>query len=136
MPTQARWLIKTALVYLATALTLALVRAGQDVGFVPGHSATLWLPQLHFLTVGWLTQLIFGVAYWLFPNPGSKGHAASSVVWIAYGALNVGLLLRLAAEPALLSGAVRGWGLVASAGLQWIASLLLVGHFWSRVRTK
>lgn len=136
MPTQARWLIKTALVYLVVALAFALVRAGQGIGLVPGQSATLWLPQLHFLTVGWLTQLIFGVASWLFPNPGSKGHAASNVVWAAYGALNVGLLLRLGTEPTFLSDGIRAWGLVVSAGLQWVASLLLVGHFWSRVRTK
>jgi len=135
MPIQARWLIKTALGYLAVALGIGVVRAGQAAGLVPGTAAALWLPQLHFLTVGWLTQLIFGVAFWLFPNP-DGGAASSRAVWIAYGALNLGLLLRLGCEPAALAEGLRNWGLVASAGLQWGASLLLVGHFWRRVRTK
>lgn len=136
MPTQARLLIKTALVYLAVALVLGVVRAGQAAGLVAGTASTLWLPQLHFLTVGWLTQLIFGVAFWLFPNPGPDKTASGRAVWVAYGGLNAGLLLRLACEPALVSGAVQRWGLVVSAGLQWGASLLLVTHFWGRVRPK
>lgn len=136
MPTQARWLIKTALLYLAVALALGVVRAGQAAGVVPGTASTLWLPQLHFLTVGWLTQLIFGVAFWLFPSPRGAGEASSRAVWLAYAALNLGLLLRLGCEPDLLPKAPRAWGLGASAALQWAASLLMVGHLWGRVRSK
>ena len=136
MPVEARWLIKTALVYLAAGLALALVRAGQSAGLVPGSGAQLWLAQLHFLTVGWLTQLIFGVAYWLFPVPGDSAAASPALIWTAYGALNLGLLLRLGAEPAVLSEGLRAGGLVASTALQWGASLLFVAHFWSRVRSK
>jgi hypothetical protein len=135
MPTQSRWLIKTALGYLAAALTIGLVRAVQAAGGLPGTATALWLPQLHFLTVGWLTQLIFGVASWLFPNP-DGGQASSRVVWAAYGALNAGLVLRLFCEPRGLPDGLSNWGLVASAALQWGASLLFVGHFWRRVRTK
>jgi len=135
MPTLARWLIKTALVHLVLALGLALVRAAQAAGALPGAAAALWLPQLHLLTVGWLTQLIFGVAFWLFPNP-EGGMASSRVVWIAYGGLNLGVALRLGCEPTALPEHLNPWGLVASAALQWGASLLLVGHFWRRVRTK
>jgi hypothetical protein len=136
MPVEARWLIKTALLHLAAGLALALVRAGQSAGLVPGTAAALWLPQLHLLTVGWLTQLIFGVACWLFPAPGDAATASPTLVWTAYGALNLGLLLRLGAEPAVLPEAVRAWGLLASAALQWGASLLLVAHVWPRVRSK
>jgi len=135
MPSEARWLIRTALVYLAVALGLGLVRAGQAAGLVPGLPATLWLPQLHFLTVGWLTQLIFGVAFWLFPRP-SPDTWGPPVIWSAYATLNLGLVLRLLSEPALLSPSARSWGLLASAALQWVASLLLVGYFWRRVRSK
>lgn len=136
MPTPARWLIKTALVYLVLALAVALVRAGQTMGIVPGTPSTLWLPQLHLLTVGWLTQLIFGVAYWLFPSPKPRVQPSPRLIWGAYGALNGGLILRLGCEPAFLPGGVQGWGLAASALLQWGASLLFVTHFWRRVRPK
>ena len=135
MPRLARWLIKTALLCLAMALALGAVRAGQMSGVLPGSAAPLWLPQLHLLTVGWLTQLIFGVAFWLFPTP-DRGLASARLVWVAYGALNTGLLLRLACEPTALPAPLYRWGLVASALLQWTASLLFVLHFWCRVRPK
>lgn len=136
MPRPARWLIKTALLYLVVALGIGFIRAGQTIGLVPGAAASLWLPQLHLLTVGWLTQLIFGVAFWLFPSPAPSTQPSSRLVWAAYGVLNAGLLLRLGSEPAFFSDSVQRWGLVASAMLQWSASLLLAAHFWARVRTK
>lgn len=136
MPTPARWLIKTAFLHLVAALGIALVRAAQAGGVVPGEPSTFWLPQLHLLTVGWLTQLIFGVAYWLFPSPGPHIQPSPGLMWVAYGALNGGLLLRVGCEPGLVPGSVQRWGLVASAALQWSASLLLVVHFWGRVRPK
>lgn len=137
MPTEARWLIRTAFLYLIVALALGLVRAGQAVGLMPGKGTVLWLPQLHFLTVGWITQLIFGVAFWLFPrSPRDSVLGSSRLIWGAYATLNTGLLLRGIAEPGWLPVTVEVWGLGLSAGLQWTASLLFVGHFWPRVRTK
>lgn len=135
MPTEARWLIRTALLYLVAGLALGLVRAGQGAGVLPGAPAPLWLPQLHLLTVGWITQLIFGVAYWLFPRPSSEDWGGT-IIWTAYGSLNLGLLLRLVGEPAVGTTSIRVGLLVVSAGLQWGASLLLVGYFWRRVRPK
>lgn len=137
VPRKSRWLIKTALVYLAAALALGVVRAGQSAGLFPGSAAPLWLPQLHLLTVGWLTQLIFGVAFWLFPSVSRKGADwFEPAIWVAYVALNLGLLLRLLAEPALLPPGAQSWGLLGSAVLQWIASICFVVYFWRRMRTK
>jgi len=136
MPTPARWLIKTALLHLIVGLGLALVRAGQAAGLVPGMASTLWLPQLHILTVGWLTQLIFGVAFWLFPSPAPSTQPSARLIWIAYGMLNGGVLLRVGAEPGLIPESLQTWSLAGSAALQWGASLLLVVHFWGRVRPK
>ena len=135
MPTETRWLVRTALLYFAVALGIGVMRAGQGAGLVSGTPTALWLPQLHVLTVGWITQLIFGVAYWLFPRP-TPSDGGPFVMWTAYGLLNLGLLLRLVSEPAALPESLRPWGLVVSAGLQWVASLLLAGYFWRRVRTK
>lgn len=137
MPRKARWLIKTALLYLVAGLALGVVRAGQSREVVGGSPALLWLPQLHLLTVGWLTQLIFGVAYWLFPAvPRDSDDWAEPAIWIGYGTLNLGLILRVVAEPALLPQSIKAWGTLVSAGLQWVASLLFVAYFWRRVRTK
>jgi hypothetical protein len=34
----------------------------------PALGALLWPTYLHLLVLGWLTQLIFGVAFWMFPR--------------------------------------------------------------------
>ena len=137
MPRVARWLIKTALVYLAAALALSVGRAGAEAALwvLPEHG--IWISQLHAFTVGWLTQLIFGVAYWLFPRP--HRHAPDSwtpVVWSAYGLLNVGLLLRLVFEPGWMHLPIRNELLLAAALLQGLSGGLFVAYFWRRVRVK
>jgi hypothetical protein len=122
MPLLSRLLIKTAFVHLFAGLLL---------GVVWSHPAVF-----HLLTVGWLTQLIFGVAYWLFPRHSKEApFGRHRLIGVAWGMLNVGLILRVTAEPRAHDGA---WGgvLVASALLQAAASLLFVVYFWSRVRTK
>jgi hypothetical protein len=71
MPTITRTLIKTALGYVLIGMLLSLL------GFIhlawPRHPLLAYLQPtaLHLIVVGWLTQLIFGVALWMFP-PWSK----------------------------------------------------------------
>lgn len=135
MPTLARWYIKTALLYLSAALLLGVGIAAAPL--VPGlwTSAGLWPTYVHLFTMGWLTQLIFGVAYWLFPRVSrERPYGRKRMAWWAYGLLNGGLLLRAFAEPAAWAG--RSWMLAGSAALQWIATILFVLYLWQRVRTK
>lgn len=55
-------------------------------------------PSLGF--VGWITQLIFGVSWWMFPVISKEKQRGSDLlVWGVYGSLNAGLLLRAVAEP-------------------------------------
>lgn len=76
----------------------------------------------------------FGVAYWMFPRYQSGlGLRFERLGWICYGCLNLGLLLRVAAE----SGPESSWqadSFVVSALLQLIAGWLFVGTTWPRVR--
>ena len=139
MPLLARWYIKTALVYLVAALLVgAVLAAGPLFGRV-GAVGALWMTYLHLFVVGWLTQLIIGVAIWLFPRLSrERPHGDVRLVWAAYGLLNSGLLLRVPAEPGMvLSGQVYWqWALAASALLQWLSVVLFVIYIWGRVRTK
>jgi hypothetical protein len=52
--------------------------------------------------------------------------------------LNVGLLLRVMAEPliSIRSEAVIGWLLAAAALLQWLAAVLFVTLAWPRVKER
>ena len=67
MPTVTRVAIRLALLQLVLAMALwtglPLVAPHTNVPVMIAARAA-W----HLLAVGWLTQLIFGVAFWLFPT--------------------------------------------------------------------
>lgn len=137
MQRQARVYIRSALAYLVAAFVLgALLLASQ--GLRLGGPLALALPvYYHLLTVGWLTQLICGVALWMFPPLSrERPRGDERLTWLAYGLLNGGLLLRAAAEPlhAWRPSAALGWGLALAALLQVAAVWLLVAALWPRVR--
>jgi hypothetical protein len=130
MPLLTRTFIKTALVYFSLGLRILMaVRA--LAGMFPVY--------IHLLVFGWLTQLIFGVVYWMFPKYSKqipRGH--ESLGWITYGALNLGLVLRAIAEPihAVQATRLSGLLLVLSAILQWLSGLTFVANTWPRVKEK
>lgn len=132
MPRVTRWFIRTGLVYLVIAMCLAVLQAMRGGGAWLGFALPVYV---HFLTLGWLTQLILGVAFWMFPSAPKAGTVGERVAWISYGLLNVGLLLRGIAEPlAPQTGGAVGAALLLAAALQLAATLLAVGHLWPRVR--
>ena len=100
MPTLTRWFIKTALAFFVTALALGVAMQSRAlVAALPALSAA-WPAYIHLLMVGWITGLIFGVAYWLFPRSDRLDPVLyDRLGWVAYGSLNSGLLLRVATEP-------------------------------------
>ncbi|MFT3895418.1 MAG: hypothetical protein QM730_27655 [Anaerolineales bacterium] len=69
MPPLTRWFLKAALVYLILALCAGILLA------LPDPIAGLFPVYFHLLTFGWLTQLIFGVALWMFPKFTSPNRA-------------------------------------------------------------
>lgn len=134
---QARMYIKTALVQLLVSVLLGallLVNAGLPLHRYVG----LLLPvYYHLLMVGWATQLIAGVALWMFPPYSrERPRGEERLGWLAYGALNGGLLVRAVAEPLQLIRPTlwTSWGLVLSAILQVSAIWLLVFALWPRVK--
>lgn len=136
---QARWIIRTALLYLLVAFGVgALVLLNQGLRLDP-RLATLLPVFYHLLAIGWLTQLILGVALWMFP-PLSREQPRGDerIGWLAYVALNGGLLLRVVAEPLLIWGAGAWIGslLVLAALLQVVAAWAFVVVLWPRVKGK
>lgn len=137
MPRQARVYIKTAFVQLLISLfvgALLLINAG--LRWQSGLNVLLPV-YYHLLMVGWATQLIGGVALWMFPvHSRERPRGDERLGWIAYGALNGGLLIRAIAEPihTLEPRDWSAWGLVGAALLQVCAVWLLVVILWSRVK--
>jgi hypothetical protein len=102
------------------------------------RAVTYWRPvYIHLLTVGWITQLIMGVGYWMFPKFSKENPRGSvPVAWISFVLLNAGLILRVISEPRVAerSQPDLGWMLALSAVLQLIAGWLFVINTWFRIK--
>lgn len=128
MPELSRWFIRTALAYLLVSLLVGVAQPSLADGLI------VWPTYVHLLVLGWLTQLIFGVAYWMFPRyPGMNSAWRDRTGWAAYGSLNLGLILRAFAESGPNSASRSGW-LLFSALLQLAAGWAFVVLAWPRVR--
>lgn len=139
MPTLTRWFIKSALLYFLAALVLAFLLVLNPILDLPTILDYMGPAYFHLFMVGWVTQMIFGVIFWMFPiitRHQPRGDVRFG--WAAYFLLNAGLLLRLMAEPLneLNPQDVWGWALVLSAILQWLAACIFVINAWPRVKEK
>ena len=139
MPVVTRWFIKSALVNLAAALLLALVLALPDSVSLPDFIRFMNPAYFHLFLVGWVTQMIFGVIYWMFPIiTRARPRGNENLAWASYGLLNAGLLLRILGEPLTSTRpeAAFGWLLAVSALLQWLAAVLFITLAWPRVKDR
>ncbi len=138
MPPLTRWYIKTALVYFILALASGVLMAAQQAGVRVLPAIGLYPVYIHLLVEGWITSLIIGVAFWMFPVL-THDHPRGSVSlgWSSYLLLNAGLVLRIIAEPAnALAAAPHYWGilLAAAALLQWAGGMAFIANTWARVK--
>lgn len=139
MPALTRWFIKSALVYLATALLLAFLLALPDGMALPDFLRFMNPAFFHLFLVGWVTQMIFGVIYWMFPIiTREQPRGNERLGWACFILLNSGLLLRVVGEPLVSTrpDAAFGWLLAFSAFLQWLAAVLFVTLAWPRVKER
>ena len=139
MPPLTRWFIRLSLIYLLAALVLGMLVEARAPLSLPASLNTLRPVYFHLFMVGWVTQLIFGVIYWMFPKASpERPHGSESANWATFGLLNLGLILRAVGEPlgALRPEAIWGWLLALSALLQWLAGVLFVLNAWARVKVR
>ncbi|MDD5468308.1 MAG: hypothetical protein PHS96_10915 [Anaerolineales bacterium] len=139
MPTLTRWFVKTSLFFFSLALFLGMLLAAHSAWPLPAFLGAFGPIYFHTFLVGWVTQLIFGVVYWMFPKYTlERPRRSPALGWAVYLLINLGLLLRLVAEPyhTLDPAAGMGWLLALSAALQWLAGLFFVINTWGRVKEK
>jgi heme/copper-type cytochrome/quinol oxidase subunit 1 len=138
MPRLTRWFVKAALIYFVAALLISILMQAPGVRTDPVN-AVMWPTYLHLFIVGWITQLIFGVAFWLFPRySADRPRGSERLGWWSFGLLNLGLLLRTIGEPwHLLGGGTEAGGfLVGAAVLQAGAGWAFVVNTWPRIRER
>jgi cbb3-type cytochrome oxidase subunit 1 len=139
MPLLTRLFIRTSFVYLGIALAEGILLAGQSIWNSPLPFAVLFQGYIHLMTVGWLTLLIFGVAYWMFPKYSQADpHGSEALSWTAYILINLGLVMRLVGEPLndIRQQAFWSWLLIFSALLQWLGGMAFIINLWKRVKMK
>lgn len=140
MPAISRLLIRTGAAYLVAGMACGVL-AVLPADLLPAASRRgLSMVAVHLLAVGWITQLIFGVALWMFPRPGRPRSLPDRPLdrW-AWALLNAGLLSRLAVEPGWTvapGGTAWRWALLVSAAAQWAAVLYFAARLWPRVRSR
>ncbi len=131
MPRLSRWAIRSSFLYMVAGLaagTVLLVHKGL------GLNPQLWrlLPlHIEFLLLGWMLQLVLGVAYWIlprFPDPPVRGRVRTA--WTAFTLLNAGVLLAGLA-PTLAAGTTLR---AAGRALELGAALAFAFHAWPRIK--
>jgi|SRR5450759_499689 heme/copper-type cytochrome/quinol oxidase subunit 1 len=139
MPPLTRYFIKTALIYFVAALLIGVLLLARSAIDLPVEIAALSPVYFHLLMVGWVTQLIFGMLFWLLPKYSKERPRGNErLVWVAYILVNVGLVLRIIGEPIV---SIKpewgfGWMLMLSALLQLIGGWAFISNAWSRVKER
>lgn len=130
--------VKTSLIWMLAGFVIGGLMLVDHM--VPGNWRAWLLPTHgHMLFVGWFVQFVIGIAFWLLPRKrrpelplGYGEHKA----FIALAMLNVGLAMRVIAEP-LWRDRQEGWWidslLAGSSILQVAAIFIFVTQMWPRI---
>jgi hypothetical protein len=140
MPTLTRWYIKIGMIYLILGMALIVILSIQPLAGWSGNWQLLRPVYLHFLFIGWVTQLIIGVAHWMFPkytkdNP--RGNEKYG--WVILILLNVGLILRAISEPMMVIAPTEqhwGWLLALASTCLLFAGWGFIVMIWGRVKER
>jgi hypothetical protein len=150
MPDTSRAFIRASIVYLCLGAILGalmLINRWIPLGQVAG---LVRVSHVEMLVVGWLTQLILGVAWWFFPplKIGLRGDAPLPIrrgqaqrgneplFWATFLCLNAGVLLRAVFDPLYSLTRIGLFGVLAGvSGLFMLAAAVaFVANIWGRVR--
>jgi cbb3-type cytochrome oxidase subunit 1 len=118
--------------YLALGLTLGgllLWNKGVPLGAPVGGLLPL---HIEASLVGWVLQLVMGVAYWIFPRfgmtPAQRGR--EELAWLSFWLVNAGLW---AAGLAGLTGVPRETAMLGRVA-EGLATALMAVNIWARTR--
>lgn len=131
MPALSILIIRTALVYLLAGFTLGgLLLANKAILIHP----KIWqlLPvHIEMLLLGWMVQLVIGVAFWMLPRLSTApARGNKRIVQASFLCLNCGILCVCFQS---FSGEMLSVGILGRI-LEFIAILLFAVHAWPRIR--
>ena len=139
MPTLSRWFIKIGMLYFVMGISIGSVMLLQPTFDWSPRLQLLRPVYLHFLFIGWVTQLIMGVGYWMFPKyTKAKPRGSEKVGWTVLILLNVGLILRGIGEPMMIiePGMTYGWMLAIASMCLLFAGWGFILNTWGRIKER
>jgi len=139
VPVLSRWFIKTAFIYFALGMIMGMALLLQPVLGLPNSIQSLRPVYLHFIFIGWVTQLIMGVGYWMFPKyTKEKPRGNAWLAWLVYAMLNLGMVFRTIGEPLVMLDPLggMGWTLAAASTFLLIAGWGYIILVWGRIKER
>lgn len=139
MPTLSRWFIKIGMLYFVIGLSMGSVMLLQPTFDWSPRLQLLRPVYLHFLFIGWVTQIIMGVGYWMFPKyTKEKPRRNEKLGWAVLILLNVGLILRGIGEPMMIiePGMAYGWMLAVASMCLLFAGWGFILNTWGRIKER
>ena len=79
--------IKSSLIYFALA---ALV--GLDMTFMPGHLGSMMPIHAHLMLLGWMTMMVYGVAYHILPRFSASPLYSEKIADVQFYLSHIGLI--------------------------------------------
>ena len=119
------WFVRASLCHLTCGFAIgALLLANKGLNFATWPWGLRGV-HIELLLVGWIIQLVMGVAIWIFPRFALRGPPprGAFAAWAAFGLLNAGVLLVC----------LGGVGVVAGRLLEMGAAASFAAHLWRRV---
>lgn len=135
MPRYSVWAIRASLVYVAAGFTLgALLLFNKGIPWFP----FIWrlLPaHIETLLLGWVVQLVLGMAFWILPRFGTGARRGNvKAAWAAFVLLNLGIWLAglgpLFPQPVLVT-----WIPFIGRLAECAAALAFALHAWPRIKS-
>jgi hypothetical protein len=139
MPRVCRYFIKAGMLYFVLAFAVGLIMALHPFAPLVPNAAALRPVFFHMVMIGWISQLIIGVAVWMFPKfTRTQPRGSERITWAVFVTLNSGLALRVLFEPLTVFNPGSDFGvlLIVSAVLQLIAGWMFVLNTWGRVKER
>jgi hypothetical protein len=144
MPTLSRYFIKIGLVYLVIGLLMGAIMRLQPVMNWAAQIQLLRPVYFHLIFIGWVTQLIMGVGYWMFPKYSRENPRGNERLgWATLILLNIGLIMRSISEPGIF---MAGSNELVRTGFAWMLALasmfllfagwLFIFNTWERIKER
>jgi hypothetical protein len=131
MPRLSIWMVRAALLHLGVGFTVGGVLLFHKGIALDPAVWRLWPVHLELALVGWTVQLAMGVAFWILPRlQRTERYGRTGLAWLAFGLINLGVLL-------VAAGAwwdLGTWVSLVGRSAELLAVAAFAVYIWPRIK--